>query len=118
MGAGALSDLRVVRASAQVIPILVDCTRPGANKTLLDTYQVRAFPTLLFVGSEGETLGKPHRRDADTLVQLMDQLGQQTGGSASRWSAVVILIAIVIAVPCGLVLIYKKWFAREAESES
>lgn len=98
-----------------MIPILVDCTQPGANKTLLETYQVRGFPTLLFVGSEGESLGKPPRRDADTLVQLMDQLGQQAGGSASKWSAVVILIAIVIAVPCGLVLIYKKWFAGVAE---
>ena len=115
MGAGALSDPRVVEASAKVIPILVDCTQPGANQALLNTYQVRGFPTLLFVGSGGESLGKPSRRDADTLVQLLDQLSQNSGGSGGKWSALVILAAIAIAVPCILVLVYKKWFAGEAE---
>jgi len=118
LGAGALSDPRVVQASAKVIPILVDCTQPGANRTLLDTYQVRGFPTLLFVGSEGEPLGKPPRRDAETLVQLMDQLGQQSGGSSSKWPALVVLAAIAILVPCSLVLAYKKWFAGNVDDES
>jgi hypothetical protein len=115
LGAGALSDPRVVSASAKVIPILVDCTRQGAHDALMNTYQVRGFPTLLFVGPGGEALGKPSRRDADTLIQLMDQLGQQGGGSGSKGPALVVLIAILVAVPCILILVYKKWFAGRVE---
>ena len=115
LGAGALSDPRVVQASEKVIPILVDCTQPGSNQSLLSTYQVRGFPTLLFVGSGGEALGRPGRRDADALVQLIDQLAQDSGGSGGRTSALVILAAIAIAVPCILVLVYKKWFAGSGE---
>ena len=98
-----------------MIPILVDCTQQGANDGLMHTYQVRGFPTLLFVGPGGDALGKPSRRDADTLVQLMDQLGQQGGSSGSKGSALVVLIAILVAVPCVLILVYKKWFAGQVE---
>jgi len=116
LGAGALSDPQVVLASAKVIPILVDCTQPGAHRTLMDTYQVRGFPTLLFVGSDGEALGRPSRRDASTLIQLMDQLGSKPG--SSQWPVLVIFAGIVIAAVCSLVLVYKKWFANSAEEES
>lgn len=109
----------MVSASAKVVPILVDCTQQGAHANLLATYQVRGFPTLLFVGPEGETLFRPMRRDAEVLVQLMDQLGQNAaGGSRSKWPAFAILAAVAIAVPCILVLVYKKWFAGAVEDES
>ena len=102
-------------ASKKVIPILVDCTQRGAHQNLLSTYQVRSLPTLLFIGPGGDELGKPSKRDADTLIHLMDQLGEQGPGSGSKWPALVVLIAILIAVPCILVLVYKKWFAGQAE---
>ena len=115
MGADALSDSRVVEASGKVVPILVDCTQQGAHATLQETYQIRGYPTLLFVGPGGEPLGRPPRRDAASLIQLMDQLGQQHRGVAasSSWPALVALIAVVILVPCVLIFVYKKWLAGE-----
>ena len=118
MGAGALSDPRVVEASAQVIPILVDCTDSGAHRNLLQTYEIRGFPTLLFVGPEGETLGRPPNREAESLIQLMEQYGSKARGSGSSWPGLVILAAVVLAVPFGLVAVYKKRFAGRPEEES
>lgn len=79
----------------------------------MDTYQVRGFPTLLFVGPGGDSLGKAARRDADTLIQLMDQLAPKPG--RSLWPAIVVIAGITIAVAASLVLVYRKKFASEAE---
>ena len=116
MGAGALSDPGVVKASANVVPILVDCTQPGANRALLDTYQVRGFPTLLIVGFDGAAVGRPSRRDAASLIHLLEQLEPPRGNSP--WPARVAFGGIVVAVLLSLVVIYKKWFANTAEEES
>jgi len=115
LGAGALSDPKVVKASTNVIPILVDCTQPGANRNLLDNYQVRGFPTLLFVKFDGEPLGRPHKRDAASLIHLMEQLAPPPG--KPTWPAHVAFIGIAVIAVLSLVLIYKKWFAGTAEEE-
>lgn len=96
-----------------MVPILVDCTQAGAHRTYLDTYQVRGFPTLLFVGSGGEELSKVERRDAATLLRMIEHFSQGRGGSP--WVAPAVMVLIAIAVTCGLVFVYKKWFAAEAE---
>lgn len=102
-----------------MIPILVDCTEQGANQELLKTYQIRGFPTLLFVGSDGRRLGTPPNREAATLVQMMNQFGSPApAGSPSKAPALAILIAILIAVPIGLILLYKKVIAPRMEEES
>lgn len=118
MGAGALSDPRVVEASAKVIPILVDCTDSGAHRNLLQTYEIRGFPTLLFVGPEGETLGRPPNREAESLVQLMEQYGSKAGVSSSSWPGLALLVVVAIAVPFALIFIYKKWFAATLDQDS
>ena len=114
MGAGALSDPGVVKASANVVPILVDCTQQGAHQAYLNTYQVRGFPTILFVGPDGASLGTLERRDAATLIQQIDRHSQ--GSGRSMWPALAMLVVFAIVVVGGLVWFYKKRFAAEEDA--
>ncbi len=67
------------------MPILVDCSTRGAHEALLNRYGVRGFPTLLFVNSQGEPVGRMSRRDAATLsAQIEDAAaGRAIGGGSS-----------------------------------
>ena len=101
-----------------MIPILVDCTRSGSNQSLLNTYQIRGFPTLLFVGSDGRSLGRPANRDAASLIESMSQYGQAGPTSRSSLPSLAILVLILIAVPAGLGLFYFKVLAHRLADES
>jgi hypothetical protein len=102
-----------VEASASVVPILVDCTQAGAHQGTLERYRIRGFPTLLLVGPDGEALGQPQGRDADSIVRLMNPGARTTGESGRDWTGLLVLAAIAISVPCALVFVYKKWLAGE-----
>jgi hypothetical protein len=103
----------VVQASEKVVPILVDCTRQGSHQTYLNTYKIRGFPTLLFVGPDGESLGGVDQRDAATLIQQIDRFSKPPGRSSLP--ALAFLFVFAVAVVGGLVFAYKKWFATTAE---
>ena len=104
----------MVQATEKVVPILVDCTQQGAHQAYLNTYTIRGFPTLLFVASDGSSLGMADRRDAASLIQGIDRYASQ---KATRSMAPVLAIfaVLTVAVVGGLVFVYKKWLAAAEE---
>lgn len=103
-----------MQATERIVPILVDCTSSGAHRTYLETYKVRGFPTLLFVGADGESLGPVEKRDAATLLEHIDRYSQGPGGRSLLPVAAVVLV-IAVAVAGALVLVYKKWLVSPEE---
>jgi thioredoxin-related protein len=75
LSAGAFSDDAVVKTSAEkVVPILVDCTKPGQNKELQEKYKVEGYPTLIFVDPATEKqVAEHYPSDAKSFVAEIEK---------------------------------------------
>lgn len=72
MNAGAFSDDKVVSAAQLLVPILVDCSKKGSHDDLMQKYEVRGYPTILFVDARGETIRELDNREANAVKKQIE----------------------------------------------
>jgi hypothetical protein len=77
MEAGAFNDDGVVKASAKLVMLKVDCTVPNKVKETLQKYGVRGFPTMLFLDPDGKAVGQLGARDPAGIAKQFGDLSAQ-----------------------------------------
>lgn len=70
MDAGAFSDPKVVEAAKGLKLLLVDCTTvKGPQRELMNKYNVRGYPTVVFADSKGKKVTTLQGRSATSVAQ-------------------------------------------------
>jgi hypothetical protein len=69
----------VVEASKRLVPVLVDCSKRGANADWMSRYGVRGFPTVIFLDSTGRQLEELGSRAPDAVSAQIGRIAP--GGS-------------------------------------
>ena len=85
LGAGALSDEKVVAASQRLIPVYLDCTRKGEQSDLLTRYKIQGYPTILYLDPDGNLLREMETRDASAIVKDIDIVVSKIAPRATIW---------------------------------
>jgi hypothetical protein len=80
LGAGALSDAKVVEKTGLLVPVLVDCSSRSNRSPLLAKYDIQGFPTVLFLDSEGAAVDKLGQRDPASVIAKIESVA---GGQVS-----------------------------------
>jgi len=70
---GAFSDPDVIRASAQLTCIFVDCSQ-GKNAALFSNLKLKAIPSIVFMDPTGVPLADIQHRDAPSIATGMEKL--------------------------------------------
>jgi hypothetical protein len=66
----------VVTAARELVPILVDCSKPGQHEDLQTRYGVRGYPTVLFLDSNGAKVEELASRDAAGVRDQMQKVAK------------------------------------------
>ena len=85
MGAASLSDEKVVAATQRIVPIYVDCTKKGDNADLLDKYNVRGYPTVIYTDADGTPLREMQNRDAPGIVKDIETVAGKVAPRPTLW---------------------------------
>lgn len=75
----------MVAAAAQVVPIYVDCTAKGQNSELQEKYEVKGYPTVLYLNPEGSKIREMGTREAGALTGEINGVAKKFPGRPSMW---------------------------------
>jgi thiol-disulfide isomerase/thioredoxin len=85
LGAGPLSDEKVVAATQRLIPVYVDCTKKGEQTQLLNRYKIGGFPTILYLDPDGNLVREMETRDASAIVKDIDVVVSKSATRPTIW---------------------------------
>jgi hypothetical protein len=75
----------VVVSSTRVVPIYVDCTTKGQNEELQTKYEVKGYPTVLYLNPDGSKIRGMGARDAGPVTSDLDGIAKKFPGRPSLW---------------------------------
>lgn len=67
------------------MPIYVDCTERDAYTSLKSEYEVKGFPTVLYVGPDGKQIKESATREAGALQGEINGVAKKFPGRPSMW---------------------------------
>jgi len=68
-----------------VVPIYVDCTNKGQNEELQTKYDVKGYPTVLYLNPDGSKIREMGARDAGPVQGDLDGFAKKFPGRPSLW---------------------------------
>ena len=81
MSAGAFSDPAVMEASKKIVCVFVDCDWGNKNNDLSAKFNVRGYPTVVFLDPEGAEVGRLASRTPSAVASQIEEIAKKHGKS-------------------------------------